>query len=148
MRTRGWRASLLPGTAHRALPNAKLACWGVQPPRHPSDLGRVGEVRTRGLNSGSGQQEDIWLFRPSVQTPSHSSLQTDWLSSGGNRRVHPPCVGNCHLPTGSPPPHGDSETLLTRRKTCSAPREKRKAGGRAKGQNTGFLQKDSRQQLS
>lgn len=55
----------------------KLACWGVQPPRHPSDLGRVAEVGTWGLNSGSGQQEDVWRFRPSVQAPSHSSLQTD-----------------------------------------------------------------------
>lgn len=64
------------------------------------------------------------------------------------RQIYPPYVDNCHSPAGRPPVHVDSETLLPRRKTYSAPMEERKAGGRAKGQNTGFLQRDSSQQLS
>mgnify|MGYP000097131052 CR=1 FL=1 len=74
---KGAEGELAPGMAHRALPNAKPACWGVQPPRHPRYLGRVGEVGTQGLNSGSRRQEDVQLLWPSVQAPSHSLLQTD-----------------------------------------------------------------------
>ena len=89
------------------------------------------------------------LALPAQCAGSQSLFTTDGLTElrrkqGGS----PSCVGDCRLPTGSPPPHGDSEALLTRRKTCSAPREKRQAGGSAKGQNTGFLKKGSRQQLS